>query len=222
MVVMGVDLRTSSNLASTVAVLNLRSEVVGIESAHTDDDLTELAEARCPTIIAIGTPLGLPAGNCCLESSCECRAVNRNHKGRQSELELSRIGISCFPTSKGSIVRKLIYRGIEVAARLREAGFEVIEVYPHATKVVLFGDNVPPKKKAGSLQYMRDRLPRLVRLVSGLEARAGKLDWQACDALINAYTALLHHRKETEWVGNDAEGLVVIPRLVPLASAADD
>ena len=219
MVVMGVDLRTSSNLASTVAVLNLQSEVVGVESAHTDDDLTELAEAWCPSIIAIGTPLGLPTGNCCLESSCECRAVNRDHKGRQSELELSRIGISCFPTSKGSIVRKLIYRGIEVAARLRNAGFEVIEVYPHATKVVLFGDNVPPKKKAGSLQYMRDRLPGLV---GGLESRGVKLDWQACDALVNAYTALLHHRNETEWVGNDAEGLVAIPRLVPLASAADD
>ena len=217
--VMGVDLRTSPNLASTVVILNYQAEVVDIQFAHTDDDLIGLARTAEPSIIALGTPLGLPEGNCCLESACDCRAVSRDHKGRQSELELSRIGISCFPTSKGSIVRKLIYRGIEVSARLRGAGSEVIEVYPHATKVVLFGDNVPAKKKAGSLRYMRERLPGLVK---GLEPRIGKLDWQACDAVVNAYTALLHHRKETEWMGIEAEGLVAIPRLVPLASAADD
>ena len=41
-------------------------------------------------------------------------------------------------------------------------------------------------------------------------------------ALVNAYTALLNHRNETEWVGNETEGLVVLPRLVQLANAADD
>ena len=79
--VMGVDLRTSPNLASTIVVLNYQAEVVDIQSAHTDDDLVGLARAAEPSIIAVGTPLGLPEGNCCLESSCDCRRVNRNHKG---------------------------------------------------------------------------------------------------------------------------------------------
>jgi predicted nuclease with RNAse H fold len=72
------------------------------------------------------------------------------------------MGISCFFTSKDSIIRKLIYRGIELSDQLRGLGFDVIEVYPYASKVILFGDNVPSKSSHINLPFMKERLPRLI------------------------------------------------------------
>ena len=212
MVVMGVDLRSSSKNPSAVSVLNCGTEVTELEKADTDDDLLMMAERFRPASIAIGAPLGLPEGQCCLETACDCAPINPHRKGRQSELELAQMHISCFPTSKKSIIRALIYRSIRLAGQLRDLGFEVIEVYPHATKVILFGDAVPPKNSARSLVFMKERLPNLVR---NLEPRLDSLNPNACDAIINGYTALLHRRNETDRLGNQQEGFLILPRLVP-------
>ena len=120
------------------------------------------------------------------------------------------MGISCFFTNKRSIIRTLIYRGIELSHKLRNQGHEVIEVYPHATKVILFGDKVPPKNNPGSLAFMMDRL---TPLVGGLDAHLTELDRNSCDAVINAYTALLHSQQATDMLGTDEEGWLVLPRL---------
>ncbi|MFP3879917.1 MAG: hypothetical protein ACLFVA_03075 [Dehalococcoidia bacterium] len=57
-------------------------------------------------------------------------------------------GYSCYPTSKKTFVKDLIYRGIQltmsVAREVKQAG-EVIEVYPFAGKVRLFGKTMPRK-----------------------------------------------------------------------------
>ena len=189
MVLLGVDLRSSPKHPSAVAVLNSIPEVVYLGSASTDDELVKISETLQPSLIAIGTPLGLPDGLCCLETTCECKCQSPQKKGRQLELELARMGISCFFTSKGSIIRNLIYRGIELSERLRKIGFDVIEVYPHATKVILFGDSVPPKNSASSLIFMKEHLPCLIQ---GLENHLDSMDRNTCDALMNSYTALLH------------------------------
>lgn len=217
MIVMGIDLRSSQNHASAVCVLDGRSAVTLLDAAHTDDELVQVAEEFQPSLIAIGTPLGLPEGYCCLEIKCDCGPSSPDRKGRQLELELARLGISCFFTGKGSIIRNLIYRGIRLATQFRQLGFEVIEVYPHATKVILFGDSVPPKNSSDSLPYMRERLPKLVQ---NLEPRLDSLDSNACDSLFNCYTALLYSRNETDWLGNTKEGFLTLPKLVPAPSFA--
>jgi predicted nuclease with RNAse H fold len=122
------------------------------------------------------------------------------------------MGISCFFTSKGSITRNLIYRSIGLSRRLKEMGFEVIEVYPHATKVILFGDGLPPKNSARSLAFMKERLPRLIK---GLAPYGPALDRYQCDALVNSYTALLHSQNSTDMLGSIQEGLLALPKLVP-------
>ncbi len=68
MVLLGVDLRSSAKHPSAVAALNSGPEVVFLGSAHTDDELLQVAETLQPSLIAIGTPLGLPDGLCCLET----------------------------------------------------------------------------------------------------------------------------------------------------------
>ncbi len=210
MVILGVDLRASSKRASTVVGLDGKSCVKFIDSFHDDSELVQIAESHKPELIAIGAPLGLPAGLCCLETTCDCCFSVPLRKGRQSELELSRMGISCFFTNKGSIIRNLIYRSMALSRLLSGLGLEVIEAYPHATKVILFGDKVPPKNSAESLVFMKERL---APLIAGLNPHLDGLDRNSCDAVLNAYTGLLYTQDATDTLGAPEEGTVVLPKL---------
>jgi predicted nuclease with RNAse H fold len=145
-----------------------------------------------------------------LDQTCDCRFSVSDRKGRLLELQLAKMGISCFYTNKGSIIRDLIYRGIHLSEILRESGHDVIEVYPHATKMLLFGDKVPPKNSAISVSYM---IGHLTPLVSGMERDADDLDRNSCDAIINAYTGQLHAQSKTDVLGDPEEGILVLPKL---------
>ena len=212
MLYMGVDLKTSTRQRSSLAVIDSDSRIVETSFFSDDDELLESASSFKPRLIAIGSPLTLPAGLCCLESTCGCQMDAPEKKGRQAELELARMGISCFFTNKKSIVTKLVYRAVSLNHRLSELGHSLIEVYPHASKLLLFGDNLPSKRNVKeSLVFLRERLPGLV---NGLEERLANLDASSCDSLINAYVALLHDRGETDVVGSASEGLIALPSLL--------
>lgn len=210
MVILGVDLRASSKHPSTAVALDRQSSIVFMTPFRHDDELVEIAQAHQPEMITIGAPLGLPTGIRCLETSCSCCNGTPRRKGRLLELELSRMGISCFFTNKGSIIRSLVYRGIALSNRLREAGFEVLETYPHATKVILFGDKVPPKNSAASVVFIKSRL---TPLIDGLTPHLDHLDRNGCDAVLNAYTGLLHAQDATDVLGAPEEGTLVLPKL---------
>ena len=212
MLYMGVDLKTSTRQESSLSVIDDSSAIVFLGTFSDNQHLANAASQYRPEIIAIGSPLTLPTGLCCLEAGCECRMEWPEKKGRQAELELARMGISCFFTNKKSIVAKLVYRAVTLNHQLSEMGHRLIEVYPHASKLLLFGDKVPSKKNAReSLHFMRERLPTLV---NNLDNFLDNLDSSSCDSLINAHTALLHARDETDLVGTDAEGLVALPKLL--------
>ena len=213
MVYLGVDLKTSTKQKSSLAIIDANSRLKFIGAFSADQNLFDIVEQFHPACIAIGSPLSLPTGLCCLEPGCQCRIAHPDRKGRQAELELARMGISCFFTNKGSIIRKLVYRAINLNRKMAEMGHTLIEVYPHATKVVLFGDKVPAKNRPESLPFMKERLPTLVE---GLDGHLDDLDRSSCDALINAHTALLHDREETDLVGSDQEGLIALPKLLRL------
>lgn len=210
MVILGVDLRASSKRTSTVVALDGDSNVVFFDTFDHDPELHEMVEACKPELIAIGAPLGLPGGLCCLETTCSCQFSIPVNKGRQSEIDLARMGISCFFTNKGSIIRGLIYRSIQMNQHLSEMGYRVIEVYPHATKVLLFGDTAPPKNNPGSVAFLKEKL---APLVPGLDKYLDRLDRNSCDAVLNAYTAALHMRNETDVLGAEDEGMLVLPKL---------
>lgn len=210
MVILGVDLRASAKRSSTVVALDGDSNVIFFDSFDHDPELHTMVESCSPDLIAIGAPLGLPAGLCCLETTHTCRFSNPQNKGRQSEIDLARMGISCFFTNKGSIIRNLIYRSIQLNKHLSKMGYRVIEVYPHATKVLLFGDKAPPKNSPGSVNFMREKL---TPLVSGLDPHLDAMDRNTCDAVLNAYTAVLHWRERTDMLGTEDEGMLVLPKL---------
>lgn len=210
MSVLGIDLRASQKKPSAIAILDSQSHLTELGSFNEDSELTEQVARVQPGLIAIGAPLNLPLGFCCLDQTCDCQFAVPDRKGRLFELELAKMGISCFYTNKGSIIRELIYRGIRLSHDLKTEGYNVIEVYPHATKMLLFGDKVPPKSSAASVSYM---IGHLATLVSGLEDHADDLNQNTCDAIINAYTGQLHAQSDTDVLGDPEEGILVLPKL---------
>ena len=212
MTVLGIDLRSSPQHDSSVAILSESDmSLCELTSFKTNEELSRIVLDNRPKQIAIGTPLTLPSGMCCLDQACPCVSDNLTRKGRQCEIELAQMGISCFFTSKGSIITTLIYRAIAIRKMLEGMGYPVIEVYPHASKVILFGDGVPPKNSQASLDFL---VSRLTPMITGLNGYSESLDIHSCDALLNAYTGLLYSEKSTEALGSDHEGILAVPKLI--------
>ena len=207
MSVLGIDLSASSNKPSTYAFLDGEGCLSHLGSFKAHDELFSILTERNPAIVAIDAPLFLPSGLCCLEESCHCSLVD-GQKGRIAEQTLASMGIGCFYTNKRSIIRKLIYRAIDLRGELVQRGYRVIEVYPYATKVKLFNGRVPAKSNPESLLFLRKRLPELI---SGLASHARGLNHDRCDALLTAYTGQLSQAGLTEEVGVKEEGFITIP-----------
>jgi predicted nuclease with RNAse H fold len=105
----------------------------------------------------------------------------------------------------------LIYRGIELKNSIsREAkqDCQIIEVYPFASNVRLFGNTIPRKTTKQGLNFVRDKLRNIL---PNIEPYLDMFNHDLCDAAVAAYTALLHHQNEADALGNDAEGQIFIP-----------
>ena len=100
MTILGINLRTTSKYPSEVAVLSRAGQLRFLGGFKVDQELFRIAATYKPSLIAIGAPLTLPSGLCCLEKSCSCNFTSPHMKGRQLELELSKMAIGCFVTNK--------------------------------------------------------------------------------------------------------------------------
>ena len=102
----------------------------------------------------------------------------------------------------------MVHRGIELKGKLGQDDYQVIEVYPYASKVRLFGRPPRPKTTAVGVNWLREKLSIL------LNSRNPYLDkWNhdLCDAAIAAYTGFLYAYGGTEAVGDAEEGVIYIP-----------
>jgi hypothetical protein len=77
--------------------------------------------------------------------------------------------------------------------------------------VILFGEPALRQKGSRSLASLKERLGTLI---SGLAEYRGTLNKNNSEALLNAYTALLHMREGTDLLGDPQEGLLSIPKLL--------
>lgn len=158
-------------------------------------------------LVAIDAPLSLPKGLCCLEETGSCQPAAQG-KNRLCERELRKQGISIFPTTKKTFIKELIYRGIRLKAELESRGYAVIEVYPYASKVRLFGKSLPPKSKPAGLLSLRWHISQLL---PGVAPYVDEFNHHLCDAAIAAYTAFLHSQGKTELCGEPGEGEICLP-----------
>jgi len=170
-----------------------------------------LAERLEPAVVAVDSPIGLHAGLCCLEESCACVPASPL-TGRASERELALRGIACFWTTKRTIIKPLVYAAIRLREALERRCVHVLEVYPFAAKVLLFGRT----DKGTVRKATPDGLAHLARqvgaLVTGLRRVAPDANHDALDAVLAAYTGVLYLRGETETLGAPEEGAITIPR----------
>ena len=208
---LGIDLSASPKRASAFALLDGQVKLTHLDGFKPVDELLEFLQVHNPSLIAIDAPLSLPLGLDCLDESHPC-SYALEQKGRTAEQELARIHIGCFFTTKRSIIKTLIYRGLQLYQDLVGRGYQVIEVYPYATKVLLFGDKIPPKNSARGLAFLKERLSQLI---DGLDPYIDDLDHDRCDALLAAYTARLHQGNQTDSLGLPEEGYIVVPKLLP-------
>jgi len=200
----GIDLASSARKASAYARLTDELEI-SFDLLRTDSDLLKAVEGDKPALVAIDAPLGLPRGACCLEESCGCQPLS---KLRECEQELAKRGIPCFFTTKRSIIKPLVYRAIGLKEKLETQGYEVIEIYPYASKICLWGRPIPSKLKPEGLHFLRRKLSELLPRLSFKE---GELNHDLCDAILAAYTAWLFYHGQAEAIGNPVEGQIVIP-----------
>ena len=212
MIVCGIDMASAK--PSTFAFIDerLNIETLVDYGELSSDFIAKLIDSNVP-VIAIDSPLGFPEGMCCLEDSCLCEPLNGN--GRLAERALSKMGISSYYTTKKTIIKPMIYKAIRWAESLRHYGFTVIEIYPYASKVKLFGKPVPSKTK---------QLLLLKELVSNLgfsPDMISKCNHDQIDAILAAYTGLLHIQGNTDEVGDETESKIVIPKEYVISQGKD-
>lgn len=204
----GIDLTSSSRKPS--AYVGLSTELqISLGFLQTDSQIIAAVEQNRPALVAIDAPLGLPKGLCCLEESCPCQPLSPSQK-RVCESQLAGLGIPCFFTTKKSIIKEMVYRAIKLKDELSERGYQVIEVYPYASKVRLFGKPIPSKLKPQGLKFLQEHL---VSLIPDLAQSREKLNHDLCDAALAAYTAYLYYQGKAELLGDEEEGQIVIPAL---------
>jgi Uncharacterized conserved protein len=129
-------------------------------------------------------------------------------KNRQCDQKLRLQGFSCYPTSKKTFIKSLIYRGTRLKNKLCEQGFQVIEIYPYASKVRLFGKATPMKTTPRGMTFLKEHLESLL---PNLKPYLSIFDHNLCDATMAAYTAFLYCLNMVDALGNSEEGLIFIP-----------
>jgi predicted nuclease with RNAse H fold len=206
----GVDLTSTEAKPSACLGLDSKSQLVYLGFLKENRDIVALLNFYSPQLVAIDAPLSLALGLCCLEESCPCKP-KFPRKNRQSDQELRQQGIPCYPTSKKTFIKDLISRGIELKTSIyhevKQVGL-VIEVYPFASKVRLFGKNIPRKTTKQGMSFSRDKLEDIL---PDLKPYSNMLEHDFCDAAVAAYTALLHYQKKVDFLGNSEEGVIIIP-----------
>lgn len=204
---LGIDLTSSPRRPSAYAVLHGDGRLADIGLVREDAELLALTDHWWPRVVAIDAPLSLPRGLCCLEEACPCRPVAPDGL-KAAERELFRQGISLYAITKRSIIKAMVYRAIGLRRTLEERGYVVLEVYPYAAKVRLWGKSIPKKTTPAGRQWLRERLEGLV---PGLAKHEGRLGHDQLDAIVGAYTACLYGRGLAEGVGDPEEGLIYVP-----------
>lgn len=204
----GIDLTSTETKPSACLGLDDKLQLVYLGFLARDSAIIDITNFYSPKIIAIDAPLSLPMGLCCLEENCPCQPKFQR-KNRQCDQELRQQGIPCYPTTKKTFIKPLIYRGIRLKNRLYQMGFKVIEVYPYGSKARLFGKDIPRKTTAQGTVLLKEHLRNLL---PALNPYLGIFNHDIYDATIAAYTAFLYLQNMVDALGNEEEGLIFIPQ----------
>lgn len=179
MKVIGVDLAGKETNPTGLAVYS--SGEFKTKLVKSDDKILRLCLDERPALVAIDAPLSFP---------------KKGHL-RRADSELIARGHRVLPPTLGGM-KSLTQRGIQLAKKLRERGFEVIEIHPRTSGKILFGT---PEREEWISEFER----------MGLKLKPN-ISEHEIDGILAALTALLYLQEKTEEAGEPEEGTIVIPR----------
>ena len=195
----GIDLTGSELRPSGVCVFRGRDAYLSLVSS--DEDILRLVEKIGGGLISIDSSLGLPAGRCCVNDTCECRKYGIM---RECERILRKRGIRVYPTLIKSM-QNLTLRGIDLARTFRDVGYTVIESYPGGAQDLLRF----PRKKINLRQLETDLMA--MGIVPHSEREPVTHD--QLDALTSALVGYFYLAGMYEAIGNNDEGYLIMPDL---------
>ena len=101
----------------------------------------------------------------------------------------------------------MAYRAIKLRKELVKQGQKVIEVYPYASKTILFG-KLKPKNTSAGIRQLREKLGESLNNEAII---VNRWNHDRCDAAVAAYTGLLYSKGQVMAAGNSSEGFIYIP-----------
>jgi hypothetical protein len=182
-VIIGIDLAGKPENPTGWALWENR--VIKTSLIYTDNEILEGITHNKPTSIAIDAPFSLPKQGIL----------------RKADKEMMRKGYRVFPSSLPAM-KKLTLRAIRLNKLIAEKGYKTIEVHPTSTRKAL---NIP-LKDWGKIQTILAQ----IGLEGDLTVRT--LTPHEIDAITAALTAYLHVQNQTEAIGDEQEGYIIIPK----------
>lgn len=194
MIFIGIDLAGSPKRDTGFCTIEQNRNIVRI--LHTDEEiLSEISKFPKDEqkIIGIDAPLSLPFGRADIDEQ-------NNVHFRQCDLELRKIGIRFFPITLGPM-RTLTKRGMRLKEKILEIDplIKIIEVYPGATYDQF---NIGRKNQFAISIWHQTHLK--------IEERQYTQD--ELDGITCALTAKLFFEGKAHGIGNEKEGLIIIPK----------
>lgn len=196
--VIGIDLSGSEKRKTGWALLEGRQ--VETRVLKTDEEILNVSTDFDPDLISIDSPLTLPKGRDCTKDDCECRRFGIT---REAERMLRKRGVYIFPSLIPSM-QPLTKRGIRLREDFERLGYEVIESYPGAAQDIL---RIIRKKI--SLEDLEQGLIGY-GLIGGFIRKNKTHD--ELDAVTSALVGYYYLAGESEAMGTDEEGYLIVPR----------
>ncbi len=194
--IVGIDLRAKE--ANPTGWAQCIGPETHTEVLYTDAEILERTLRAKPDLVSIDAPLFLPRGRKSVSDDSPCRATGGIVRDAERMLWARQIRV--YP----ALIRQmqgLTRRGIELTAKLRSHGIEVIESYPGAAQDVL---NIPRRKHDESLLHKG-----LTEFGYAIE---GKPTHDELDAVTSALVGQFYLADRYEGLGASDEGFMIVPR----------
>jgi predicted nuclease with RNAse H fold len=182
-IIIGIDLAGSPKNPTGWALW--KDKAIKADLVYTDEEILESVLSHNPSIIAIDAPLRLPKEGIL----------------RKADKEMIKRGYRVFPPGLPAM-KKLTLRAIKINTLILEKGYKTIEVHPTSTRKALS----IPLKDWGKIQTI------LESIGIGGEIQTRPLASHEIDAATAALTAYLHIKNQTEAIGDEEEGFIIIPK----------
>jgi hypothetical protein len=182
-VIIGIDLAGKAENPTGWALW--KDKKVETSLIYTNNEILESITQSNPTIIAIDAPFSLPK------------------KGilRKADREMITRGYHVFPPCLPAM-KTLTSRAMKLNKLIAKKGYKTIEVHPTSTRKAL---NMPSK----DWEKIQTAL-ETIGLEGALKVRA--LKSHEIDAATAALTAYLYMQNQTETIGDEEEGYMIVPK----------